>query len=61
MDKIDKKQTKVNKDCFVISLIGSEGSRIRKRADQILKYVLSRIPEKYFYTPIRAEQKAFSK
>ena len=29
------------KKCFVVSPIGEEGSEIRKRADQVYKYIIS--------------------
>lgn len=43
------------KNCFVISPIGDEGSDIRKRADQILKHIIAPAVEECGYTPQRAD------
>lgn len=42
--------------CFVISPIGEDGSEIRKRADQLFKYVISPVCEKCDFNPIRVDQ-----
>src|SRR5438128_2309435 len=42
--------------CFVISPVGDEGSDIRKRADQILKHVISPIVKELGYEPVRSDQ-----
>lgn len=47
--------TEEKKICFVISPIGSNGSDIRKRADQILKHVLKPALEECGFTAIRAD------
>ena len=43
------------KTCFVISPIGSDGSDIRKRADQILKHVLKPATDSCGFNAIRAD------
>lgn len=45
-----------NKECFVISPIGDERSEIRKRADQLFKYIIQPVCEECKLTPIRADQ-----
>jgi hypothetical protein len=44
------------KTCFVISPIGNTGSDIRKRADQILKYVIEPACDKCEYSALRADK-----
>lgn len=44
------------KTCFVISPIGSEGSDIRKRADQVYKYIIAPVCEKCDFTATRVDQ-----
>jgi len=44
------------KTCFVISPIGSEGSDIRKRADQILKHVIKPATESCGFSAVRADE-----
>ena len=43
------------KVCFVISPIGSEGSDVRARADQVLRHVIEPAAEYFDYRVIRAE------
>lgn len=43
------------KICFVISPIGDEGSDIRKRSDQVLKYVISPPASNCGYSTLRAD------
>ncbi|MET0001513.1 MAG: hypothetical protein ABW125_19125 [Candidatus Thiodiazotropha lotti] len=43
------------KDCFVICPIGEDQSDIRKRSDQLLKYVLNPVLSVMGYNPIRAD------
>lgn len=52
-----KKKPKMQ-DCFIICPIGAEESDMRKRADRLLKYVLSPVLEKNGYIPVRADQMA---
>lgn len=42
-------------DCFVISPIGSEGSEIRKRSDEVLEYIIKDAVEPLGYKVIRAD------
>lgn len=44
------------KVCFVISPIGSEGSDIRRRSDQILKHIITPAVGACGFEPIRADQ-----
>ena len=44
------------KSCFVISPIGEDGSATRKRADQILRYVIKPAVEECGYTANRADE-----
>lgn len=43
------------KKCFVISPIGEEGSEIRKRADQVFKYIVSPVCESCDFEAIRVD------
>jgi hypothetical protein len=43
-------------ECFVIAPIGAAGSDIRKRSDQILKYVIRPVVEQCGYTAVRADE-----
>lgn len=42
--------------CFVISPIGEEGSDIRKRADQVYKYIISPVCEECEFEAIRVDK-----
>ncbi len=44
------------KTCFVISPIGSEGSDIRRRADQVLRHIITPAASACGFEPIRADQ-----
>jgi len=44
------------KVCFVISPIGQEGSDIRRRADQVLRHIVSPAAEAVGFSTIRADQ-----
>lgn len=44
------------KKCFVISPIGEEGSEIRKKADQVFKYIISPVCEVCELEPIRVDK-----
>lgn len=44
------------KKCFVISPIGGEGTEIRKRADQVYKYIIAPVCEKCGFEAIRVDQ-----
>lgn len=44
------------KKCFVISPIGEEGSEVRRRADQILRHVVSPAAEACGFETVRADQ-----
>lgn len=44
------------KVCFVISPIGAEGSDIRRRADQVLRHIISPAAEAAGFATIRADQ-----
>ena len=48
--------TPPKKNCFIISPIGEEGSDTRKRADQVLKHVVSPALDACGYNPIRADK-----
>lgn len=50
------KITEQEKTCFVISPIGSVGSDVRKRSDQVFKHVISKAVVPLGYKPIRADQ-----
>lgn len=43
------------KKCFVVTPIGNEGSEIRKRADQVFKYIISPVCEEMEFEPIRVD------
>jgi hypothetical protein len=45
-----------NKECFVISPIGPEGSSTRERADKILDHVIRAVTEERGYNTIRADE-----
>jgi len=51
-----KKVEGINKNCFVITPIGEEGTEIRKRSDQVLKHVISPVAHECGYKPIRADK-----
>lgn len=44
------------KKCFVVSPIGEEGSEIRKRADQVFKYIVSPVCEECGFEAIRVDK-----
>lgn len=44
------------KKCFVISPIGEEGSEVRKKADQVFKYIISPVCEASEFEPIRVDK-----
>ena len=44
------------KECFVIGPVGDPGSPIRKRADQILEYLIEPAAKERGYKPLRADQ-----
>ncbi len=44
------------KKCFVVSPISQEGSEVRKRADQVFKYIISPVCEETGFEPIRVDQ-----
>ena len=44
------------KKCFVISPIGEEGSEVRKKADQVFKYIISPVCETCEFEPIRVDK-----
>lgn len=43
------------KKCFVVTPIGNEGTEIRKRADQVFKYIISPVCEEMEFEPIRVD------
>ena len=44
------------KKCFVVSPIGEEGSEIRRRADQVYKYIISPVCEECGFEAIRVDK-----
>lgn len=44
------------KKCFMVSPIGNEGSDIRKRADQLFKYIISPVCEECGFEAVRVDQ-----
>lgn len=44
------------KTCFIVSPIGAEGSEIRKRADQVFKYIIAPVCTSTGFNPIRVDQ-----
>ncbi len=44
------------KSCFVISPIGKDDSDTRKRADQVLKHIITPAATKFEYQPVRADE-----
>jgi|LakMenEpi03Aug12_release.lakeMendotaPanAssembly.Ray.scaffolds.fasta_scaffold184561_2 hypothetical protein len=44
------------KNCFIISPIGSEESSARRRADKVLRHIISPAVEARGYTPVRADK-----
>jgi hypothetical protein len=44
------------KTCFIISPIGDDGTEIRKRADQVLKHVITPAVSSAGYDPVRADK-----
>ena len=44
------------KKCFVVSPIGGEGSDIRKRADQVYKYIIAPVCEQCDFEAVRVDQ-----
>ena len=44
------------KKCFVVSPIGQEGSGVRKRADQVFKYIISPVCEEAGFEAIRVDK-----
>lgn len=55
-EKMDSVGEDAKKICFVISPIGSEGSEIRRRSDQVLRYIFGPAATKCGYKPVRADQ-----
>jgi len=51
----DAKNGAPTKSCFVISPIGEDGSETRKRADQILKFVIHPAVREFGYAAVRAD------
>jgi len=49
-------EDKLKKHCFVISPIGDADTEIRKRSDQVLKYIISPAVEQCGYIAIRGDQ-----
>jgi len=49
-------EKEILQDCFIICPLGGEQSDTRKRADQLLKHVLSPVLEENGYAPVRADQ-----
>ncbi len=44
------------KICFMVSPIGNEGTEIRKRADQLFKYIISPVCEECGFEAVRVDQ-----
>jgi hypothetical protein len=44
------------KECFIISPIGEPNSEIRKRSDQVLKFIITPVATSLGYRPLRADQ-----
>ena len=44
------------KKCFVVSPIGDEGSEVRKRADQVFKYIIAPVCNETGFEPIRVDK-----
>lgn len=44
------------KECFVVSGIGSEGTDVRKRADQVFKYIISPVCEECGFNVVRVDK-----
>jgi hypothetical protein len=44
------------KNCFIISPIGEDASDVRKRADQVLKHILTPAAQACGYDPVRADK-----
>lgn len=44
------------KNCFVVCPIGNEGSDVRKRSDQVLKFIIAPVCEELGYTPVRSDK-----
>jgi len=42
--------------CFVVSPIGNEGSEVRKRADQVFKYIIAPVCTETGFEPIRVDK-----
>lgn len=42
--------------CFVVSPIGDEGSEVRKRADQVFKYIIAPVCDETGFEPIRVDK-----
>jgi len=51
-----KKEGDNMKKCFVVSQIGEKGSEIRKKSDQLYKYIISPICSELEFEPIRVDQ-----
>jgi hypothetical protein len=51
----EKKIDESNKDAFVICPIGDDNSPERKRSDQILKYIIKPIVQRFGYTAVRSD------
>ena len=43
------------KKCFVVTPIGNEGTEIRKRADQVFKYIISPVCDKMEFEAVRVD------
>lgn len=44
------------KKCFVVSPIGEDGSEVRKRADQVFKYIIAPVCDEVGFEPIRVDK-----
>lgn len=51
-----KSRSENMRKCFVISPIGDEGSEVRKRADQVFKYIIAPVCDETGFEPIRVDK-----
>jgi hypothetical protein len=50
------KKEKTKKGCFAVTPIGEEGSEIRRRSDQVLKYIIEPVMAELGYETVRADR-----
>lgn len=51
-----KERSESMRKCFIVSPIGEDGSDVRKRADQVFKYIIAPVCDETGFEPIRVDK-----